>query len=117
MNFQDLRIIIGQIKKNVSCPKCKGKYKDADIEVIGSLGDEQNFFHAICSKCQSESIINVAIQFDSDGLVVAPNLKKLGAAPRMEQISSNEVLDMHNFLKAFDGDFSELFKKKEKRKS
>ena len=36
---------------------------------------------------------------------ILPPFKKLGTAPRMENISVNEVLDVHNFLKDFKGDF------------
>ena len=112
MNFQDLRIIIGQIKKNVKCPKCKSRYCDEDIEILGGIADEQHFFHATCGKCDVESVINVSLQFDDNNLAL-PNLKKLGAAPRMGHISADEVLDMHNFLKQFDGDFNKIFKKAE----
>ncbi len=112
MNFQDLRIIVGQIKKNVTCPKCKAHYTDEDIEIIGALADEQHFFHASCEKCETESVINVTLHFDGNDMML-PNLKKLGSAPRMGHISSNEVLDMHNFLKQFDGDFDKIFKKVE----
>lgn len=113
MNFHELRIIVGQIKKNVKCPKCQASYTDEDIELIGGLGDEQHFFHASCSKCDSESVVNVSLQFDDNQMVIPGDLKKLGTAPRMGHISSDEVLDMHNFLKSFDGDFSRIFKKVE----
>jgi len=114
MNFHDLKIIVGQIKKNVKCPKCSSRYSDEDIELIGGLGDEQHFFHTTCMKCQSESVVNVSLQFDNNGAPTIPNdLKRLGSAPRMGHISADEVLDMHNFLKQFDGDFNNLFKKAE----
>lgn len=112
MNFQDLRIIVGQIKKNVTCPKCKAHYNDEDIEIIGGLADEQHFFHASCHKCEAESVINVSLAFD-DNTASIPGLAKLGTAPRMGHISADEVLDMHNFLKQFDGDFNKIFKKVE----
>ncbi|MFT7183697.1 MAG: putative nucleic-acid-binding Zn-ribbon protein [Oceanicoccus sp.] len=112
MNFQELRIIVGQIKKNVTCPKCKSHYSDEDIEIIGGLADEQHFFHTSCAKCETESVVNVSLLFDT-GETAPSKLKKLGSAPRMGHISSNEVLDMHNFLKQFDGDFDKIFKKTE----
>jgi hypothetical protein len=110
MNFHDLRIIIGQIKQSIHCPKCKGKYIDEDLEIIGNLGDEHTFVHASCMKCNAESIINVAIHFEEKSAVL-PNLAKLGSAPRMGNITINEVLDMRNFLKDFKGDFETLFSK------
>lgn len=103
MNFQDLRLIVGQIKKSIQCPKCKANYIDQDIEVVGSVGEDQTFFHATCGKCESEAVINVSVQFDSHMEMTLPNISA---------ISTNEVLDMHNFLKGFDGNFKHLFKAK-----
>ena len=42
---------------------------------------------------------------------------RLGSAPRMEQISSNEVLDMHNFLKEFKGNFNDVFHQEKNQNS
>lgn len=110
MNFHDLRIIVNQIKRTLKCPKCKGRYTDDDIEIIGSLGDEQIYFHAWCVECETESVINVVV----DPTWFNEPEPHLGTAPRMGHVSSNEVLDMHNFLKGFDGNFSALFEKKSK---
>ena len=113
MNFHELRLIVAQIKKNITCPGCESSYSDENIEIIGNIGCDQHFFHGNCHKCGAESVINVAIH-DSDDHETLPLLAKLGSAPRMEQITSNEVLDMHNFLKSFEGDFITMFHSKEK---
>lgn len=116
MNFHDLRIIVSQIKKTIFCAKCKGHYHDEDIEVIGSLGDEQIFMHASCAECETETVINVALHMEGD-FEILPPFKKLGTAPRMENISVNEVLDVHNFLKDFKGDFKEIFENQQNQAS
>lgn len=111
MNFHDLRIIVGQIKKGIKCVKCGTKYHDEDIEIIGSLGDEQTLFHTSCSECEAESIVNVTLQLEEPHAVMSTaSPKRLGSAPRMGQVTVNDVLDVQNFLKDFQGDFSELFK-------
>lgn len=117
MNFKDLKIIVKQITENVQCPKCKSTYTEEDIEIIGSLGDEHTFFHTICPGCDAEAVINVALHFEDDMFPEAtlPNLAKLGTAPRKGGITVNEVLDMHNFLKDFKGDFGTLFNEKKTR--
>jgi hypothetical protein len=88
--------------------KCKKKYIDEEIEIIGTPDGEQYYFHAFCEECESESIIHVSVEPDP---AYVAKLPKLGAAPRLGQISQNEILDMHNFLKKFDGNFETLFKK------
>ena len=107
MNFHDLRIIVNQVKKTLKCPKCNGKYTDEDIEIIGSLGDEQLFFNAWCGDCELQSVINVQVDLQ---WFYGQQETRLGTAPRMGHVSLNEVLDMHNFLKGFDGNFSDVFK-------
>ncbi|MFA4814683.1 MAG: hypothetical protein WC924_03410 [Candidatus Gracilibacteria bacterium] len=114
MNFHDLRIIVGQIKKTMRCQKCDGKYGDIDIEVIGSLNCDESFFQAFCPDCETESVIHVNMQVEP---LPGEFPVRLGTAPRMEHISSNEVLDMHNFLKSFNGSFNDMFRDKEKNQN
>lgn len=105
MNFHELRILVNQIKRNMRCPICNGKYTDENIEVIGSINLEESFFHAYCPTCQDESCIHVDMHFDP-----LPDDLRMGWTPHMEHVSVNEVLDMHNFLKGFKGNFKDLFK-------
>lgn len=109
MNIQELRIIVGQIKQNVSCPKCKHNYNDEDLNLIGSLNEDSTFFHAFCSKCPAEAVINVSVNVDT---LDNPSWPESIEAPLTHSIELNEVLDMHNFLDQFDGDFNTLFKAK-----
>ena len=111
MNFKDLKIIVKQIKNTIRCQKCESKYTDDVIEVIGGLSDEQIFFHAYCPECDADSIVHVTVetQFVSPEM---SKLTKLGNAPRIGHVSADEVLDMRNFLKSFDGNFEKLFVKK-----
>ncbi len=111
MNFHDLRIIVSQIKRNIRCPKCESKFIDDDIEIIGALGEDQIFVHSCCHECDAEAMINVTLQMghDHDHETLPHFNKKLGMAPRMGIVNTNEVLDVHNFLKNFKGDFKTLF--------
>lgn len=116
MNIQELKFIVNEIKKKIFCDTCKGKYTDEDIEMIGTLGDFQSYFHAWCPTCELETIINVTVEVNRDGTIfieemLVPRVERLGSAPRGEKIQSDEVLDMHNFLKDFDGNFIEAFNK------
>jgi hypothetical protein len=78
-----------------------------DIDIIGSVDGVHHFFQTHCPKCNISALLQVTIED------ITPNgqLPRLGTAPRMECIHHNDVLDMHNFLKTFEGDFSSLFKK------
>lgn len=109
MNFHDLKIIVGQLKKSISCHKCGKKYNDEDLELIGGVGDMHTFFHAECSKCETQSMIDVSLSCEHQD-IHPESLPKLGTSPRMGNIQPDEVLDICNFLKEFEGDFVSLFK-------
>ncbi|MFA6024262.1 MAG: hypothetical protein WC777_03545 [Candidatus Gracilibacteria bacterium] len=112
MNFHDLKAIVGQIKRGMRCQTCNGKYTDFDVDIIGITSCEESFFQVFCPNCNMEAVIHVhtdiaGVPYDEEDMPI-----RLGSAPRMEYISSNEVLDMHNFLKNFSGSFDEIFKEK-----
>jgi len=111
MNFHELRIIVGQIKRGIDCARCQRIYKDEDITLIGIMSDEQTLFAVYCPKCQYESFVNVGIHIDETPCTL-PKFTKLGSAPRKGQITTNDVLDISNFLKDFEGDFYSLFNQK-----
>ena len=113
MNFHELKIVVSQIKREMPCLKCKENYRDIDIDLIGSPNEDEAFFCAFCPNCEMEAVIHVNMDHEpcSHCSPGDPSVR-LGTAPRMEYISSNEVLDMHNFLKNFDGSFDNIFKEK-----
>jgi hypothetical protein len=109
MNFHDLRIVMGYLKKGTRCADCKGRFTDDDLEIIGALGDEQLLVNTWCPRCEIEALVTVHI--DAQWLY-GPD-PELGSAPRMGHVSANEVLDMRNFLKSFNGDFDQMFKQEQ----
>lgn len=113
MNYYDIKMMVAEIKKKITCPKCKGHYTDEDIDIVSSFCFCQSVFYATCFECQLDSVIEITIDFNK----IKPKIQKLGTAPRLGKISSNEVLDMRNFLQNFDGNFSGIFKNKDKKTS
>lgn len=93
------------MKKSVSCCKCGGKYIDENIDLLAETENDNVIFNAHCEPCNLDSFVTVHMDAQRGGNVV-----RLGTAPRMGQITQDEVLDMHNFLKGFDGNFSALEK-------
>lgn len=110
MNYHELKIIVSEIKKMLRCPGCDGKYTDENIDVLGDTSFGESIFHAYCPACNDESCVHVGADMD----IVQYSDPRLGTAPRMEKIESDEVLDMHNYLKGFGGNFSETFKEESK---
>ncbi|MBD3270708.1 hypothetical protein GF376_04225 [Candidatus Peregrinibacteria bacterium] len=126
MNYSELQLIIRYIKKSLTCSSCTKCYKNEDIEVLSTF-DDQGLFHLHCHHCHTELIVHVTLS-DQEAKLSKKNTdkqqmiqaKKAYSDKRNhvsikskngyhENISMNDVIDMHQFLNSFDGDFRKLF--------
>jgi len=82
------------------------------MENIEILGHEDGlwFLKVLCTTCQSESLIAAVIEENDEH----NHVKKL-TTPKPEKLSditlltANEMLNMHNYLKSSDRDYTRLF--------
>ncbi len=99
MPFYLLKQVISFIKKTCRCPSCKGRLCDDSIFVLTTHvtsveGDAKGLFYVVCPDCLAHAFVVVESKNGEGG-----------------SISVNEILDMHNFLKTWQGgDLQELFK-------
>ena len=100
------------IKKMMVSAKCSGCGQRYEMENIEVLGHHENmwFMSVFCVACRAQYLVTAVIDEES-----APEtVTDLSAAEEekfrdAEGLKVDEVLDMHSFLKRFDGDFSRLF--------
>ena len=110
MLFKELKQLLQQLKDEITCPRCNEHYDESEITIVGSLNDE-TYLHLTCSECGSQAIVNAVINRHNKarkhkGLKVR-NLDK----PLFEEVTANDVIEMHTFLENFEGDFKNLFSK------
>jgi hypothetical protein len=100
------------IKKMMASARCSGcgqRYEIENIEVLGHHEDMW-FMSVFCVSCRAQYLVTAVV--DKEGApeevtdLSAAELEKFRDA---ESLKVDEVLDMHRFLKKFDGDFSRLF--------
>ena len=103
MNFIELKGIIRHLKKVVPCSTCQKKFMDEGIKVL-STHNMEGLFHFTCYNCSNQLIVHVSIVEQTDK-VNRVNIQATNAP----HVSPNEVLDIHNFLSRFNGDFKDLF--------
>jgi len=103
MNFAELKEIIKYLKKTVTCTTCKKKFLDEDIKVISTIGSE-GLFHIHCHHCHNEVIVHITI-LEQTSEKSNINIETRKAS----KINENDILDIHNLLKQFNGDFIKLF--------
>ncbi len=107
MLYSEFRSLVEQLIREVTCPSCKSKHTEADMTILGSFKDEI-YLHIKCPKCNTQSLVNAAINRYRE-LRKHQGLKIRNLGEKVGPITRNEVVEIHNFLENFDGDFKKLF--------
>jgi len=94
-----------------NCPVCGRSLKGCDIQV---LSHEEERFHlqVTCGQCQVTFIVVLAIAggaVDEVESVETPGAATAAATePELDPISVDEILDVHLYLKTFQGTLTDL---------
>lgn len=96
-----------------NCPVCGRSLKGCDIQV---LSHEEERFHlqVTCAQCQVTFIVVLAIaggaveEVESMEAVESPGALVGAHEPDLEPISVDEILDVHLYLKTFQGTLKDL---------
>ncbi len=104
---------IRKLLTSIKCSACGQHYEAGNIEVLGHREDLW-FFSVFCPTCPAHYLI-VAVVTKERGFEIVTDLTKaeLDRFRSTGRVTDDEVLEMHSFLKSFDGDFSQLFKQKQ----
>lgn len=102
MNFEEIKNIITQLRKETTCPHCQGRYSEKTISVLSTTKNE-GIFVMDCEACGNNVLVSAYFNYKLKAIPYRIHHTK---SPR-KSISTNELLDIHNFLKEFDGNLSE----------
>jgi len=104
--------IVKKLMTSVKCTGCGQKYEMRDVKILGNHEDLY-FLQVTCSSCHGRYMLTAVINDKNNPDIVSDltdeeftKFKDAGAP------NTNDVLDMHAYLKDFDGDFSGLFRYK-----
>jgi hypothetical protein len=98
---------------SMKCGKCNKHYDPGHINVLGHQ-DNVWFFSVYCATCQSQGLVAALIKNGKTPYVVTDlSTTELAKFSKSSKISPDDILEMHGFLKDFDGDFGRLFPKHE----
>ena len=89
-----------------NCPVCGRSLKGCDVQVL-SHEAESFRLQVTCAQCQVTFIVVLAI---AGGAMdeIESSTPEPSAAPVAEPISVDEILDLHLYLKTFQGTLTEL---------
>lgn len=91
------------------CEVCKRPYRIGNVEIIGHQ-DEFWFLSISCPNCKNRNLI--AAFMDGRRLEIISDLTPEEKTRLVESdtVTADDVIDVHQFLKSFNGDFISLFK-------
>ncbi|MDI6815218.1 MAG: hypothetical protein QMC90_03980 [Dehalococcoidales bacterium] len=98
---------------SIKCGVCGQRYEVDNIDVLGHHEDLW-FLRVFCSTCRAQCLVAAVIKEGRVPEVITDLTEaELDKFKNVAKVSADEVLEMHDFLKDFDGDFSRLFSQKQ----
>ncbi len=102
---------IKKLMSTLNCGVCGQNYQTNDVIILGHK-DKMWFLSLSCSTCRAQALVAAVIKESRQGKIVTDLTEtELVKFANENSISTDDVLDIHNFLKDFKGDFSKLFNK------
>jgi hypothetical protein len=95
------------------CGSCGRPYRSRGIRILAQR-DDLFFVDLTCRSCGAGAVAIVTIEIEGDEVQLdAPDLEpalEVAAGAGAEAVAPGDVLEMHEFLRDFDGDFHALFR-------
>lgn len=95
----------------LKCSQCGRRYLPANVRVLGRQ-DERWFLSFYCRSCRTQALVAAVVKVrraeEAAGPAMSENAKFASSPP----VGTDDLLDIRNFLRGFDGDFSRLFSPK-----
>ena len=100
--------LIKKLMTSIKCEECGQNYESFNIDILGHRNDMW-FLRALCSSCHTQCLVAAVVREDKAVDGAADSTTTEVSENLGEAVGIDEVLDMHNFLVDFNGDFSSLF--------
>ena len=107
MEDRHIRYLLSRIK----CGVCGQRYQDATIEFVGSF-DEFSYFKITCQVCNTQAFVTAITQRDEGNtseVITDFTLEEVKTSDTKTPVSTDDMLDIMNYLKGFDGNFIGIF--------
>ena len=102
--------LIKRLIASIKCGTCGQNYEEDNIDVI-EHSEELWFLRVLCSSCHVKSLVAAIIREDEKAEVITDLTEaELDKFRDVDGVRVDDILDMRNFLKDFDGDFPRLFR-------
>jgi hypothetical protein len=97
-----------------NCPACGRSLKGCDLRMLKQIEDRYTV-QVTCAACRVQFVVILAVQGDGidldDEETAEAEAEALLAAPEVDPIAVDEVLDVHLLLRDFEGSLLDLLAK------
>ena len=100
--------LIKKLTTSIKCSACGHHYEVDNVKVLGHQEDLW-FLSAFCPECSTQCFIVAAVREGKNVNTTDLTDAELDKFSKMDKLTADDILDMHNFLEDFEGDFSRLF--------
>ena len=100
--------LIKKLMASMKCESCGQHFEVYNIDVLGHREDMW-FLRVLCSVCHTQCLVAAIVKKGEKPEAVTDLTETELDEFREKLIEVDDVLDMHHFLKDFEGDFSRLF--------
>lgn len=98
------RAIVKAIRQMVKCPSCHSTFSEQDVEMVAGVGPSY-FVRMTCGVC-NVSVMASLMQVGQNEISGEINAEMSGFEnTNSEPVSSDDVIEVHQFLRDFDGNF------------
>lgn len=97
-------LFIKHLIANIKCAVCQSHYEPEGIHIVDHR-DELWVMAVTCGQCHTRGLIFAVIKEESVTELTPEEWIKF---QEMSQVDADDVLDMHEFLRDFNGDFVSL---------
>ena len=105
--------LIKKLIASIKCGSCGQPYEESHIDII-ERSDELWFLKVVCASCHVHCMVAAIIREDKKSRVITDLTEaEMDRFKEMEIVGEDDLLDMHDFLKDFDGDFPRIFRRNE----
>ena len=104
--------LVKRLVTSLKCATCGQCYKEDDVTILGHHEDLW-FLGAFCPTCRARYLVAAVIK-EANRIELVSDLAEaeISKFEKMGEPTADDVLDMHNFLRDFDGDFSRFFSRR-----
>ena len=102
MNIKVFKALLAHMKQKYRCVKCKKRLSDKELS-LKDLDAKMVTIECNCTRCKTQSVFEVQL---------LDTTTREHQALSKKRVSTNDILDVKNFLKDFNGSFKDLFKQK-----